>query len=1573
MKLKACVAALLGGWCVWNGSVSGQDLPPSAPYYALSYWTFSDTNDWTSDLGSKPLSYSNLGVSELGDGTALVVDSTNAAWLAYPVIDGDLTNLVIGAPGSVAFWFAPSWSGTNMGGPGPGMWGRLIEAGTYTTNASIGWWSLYTDPAGCNLYFSAQTNNGLSAVYLSAPIAWTTNKWHFVTLTYSSTNASLYLDGTLATNQASGVTLSPPASALTNGFSIGSSGNGSNQAHGMFDDLESYGYVLSAHTISNFFNGSGVQYWANPLNSANLASAPYDPPYPSPGFRAIMGTGYVHLVSFATNCATNLNVWMTNVTAELTNNGTMDLTFTIGGGAPDVAYDVFATGGLVGNSITNAQWYWLGQGYACSTYVITNLPGTTAMFVLGTPQDSDGDGLTDAYEVLVSKTDPHNLDTYGNGWPDWWQVVHYGTNVVDPFGDSDGDGWTNLQEYQRGTDPNHFDTPPPPQNVTAKVDASGTNITITWTSGGGPVTNYVIERTFNGFAESSASSIGSVASNVFSFADTSSQVLFRDPYSQPEYFVRANFANGSSAVSGGATVSFPALSTAMTIVRGPGGNPYMVLASPPSDFSNMLLFWKGDSFPNSNSISATNFVNGVAALPSDAASSMPPMQTDFAFQLFGASSGFSESYLADANPINGSANEEAWGSSSAYSFVDARRHLKENLMFLLRSAGRNTAFGYAYPQEIFFEGGSYSSDTTAHPETDFVRPLGSTNYEYYGFHYFSPSLNCSVREELRPVQENFLWSNFVFNASTYLDGNLGYALDCPLVSLRLLNDPLNASYAGSGTESNVPVALVNSSAQWLYYGGIWPDEDSCGLSRDVGIGTNGAGKFLMSSGGKNCFGLNFESAQVDYGTSPLEPGTPGNVTDGGYSVNCWPQTDIPSLETVDYFFVSQTPYFNFNAAYGTPRPPLPGSPDFTVTNTSPLLITGLGQSMNVAGWAKQAILNGYSNKFAYLEQYFDKAYMMGTNGAADTNKPTGVLSPYGDFMPTDPGAVALITMPDIDTGQRGTGVVNVIKLQLDVNHDGVMDLSLSGPDNTFQDRPFVFWINNDLDLSNDLTNDPGKDVEPLSPSDIDSELVNIDSQRDLEDFARLWIVGMPSLSPSNGYQITLGWNVITGSPAISLVSAVETNGGVGYLTNTDVALAQIATDGHGSGPGHKFAYVGPLVPYTFPSDFFTNGATKYLLFEGAGAGAGQLVLTIKNGSNVVAQTSAWLELHDVQDFFEQAYATNVTSSKPPSSLVSDFGIARHATTIAQDETNQIVVFIHGINNTVADYEASSATIYKRLYWSGYRGRFAAFRWPCAYLYPTARNPFLYNLGEFFAFKSGTALRNYLSSLKSDRPDLAGYAINLYAHSQGNVVTSEALLQGAPFDNYILSQGAFPAHCYDTNAPFLQKLLDAETNSVNAVQTPFYPVDGGYHGYCSPIHGNLINFFNTNDFALASGVTAGLQTNWEENQRTQKPEAFLGGPSYIYAPSTHITTGYYTFGSYTVTDLQEIKALVARSRSRAVGAQGGLGGVINGEVNLQDSFDFGKTRSEHSAQFNRPIQTSKGYWDEVVRTFSPATP
>ena len=160
----------------------------------------------------------------LATAASLVVDTNVPAWLQYNVYENDgTTNLTVDS-GTVTFWFAPSsWSSTNAGGTGPGEYGRLFEVGSYTPDSSYGWWSIYVDDGGNNIYFSAQTNDLSSSLttYLSAPISWTTNYFHFVALTYSATNTALYLDGVLATN-GPGVTVYPGPDVLTNGFYIGS-------------------------------------------------------------------------------------------------------------------------------------------------------------------------------------------------------------------------------------------------------------------------------------------------------------------------------------------------------------------------------------------------------------------------------------------------------------------------------------------------------------------------------------------------------------------------------------------------------------------------------------------------------------------------------------------------------------------------------------------------------------------------------------------------------------------------------------------------------------------------------------------------------------------------------------------------------------------------------------------------------------------------------------------------------------------------------------------------------------------------------------------------------------------------------------------------------------------------------------------------------------------------------------------------------------------------------------------------------------------------------------------------------
>ena len=77
------------------------------------------------------------------------------------------------------------------------------------------------------------------------------------------------------------------------------------------------------------------------------------------------------------------------------------------------------------------------------------------------------------------------------------------------------------------------------------------------------------------------------------------------------------------------------------------------------------------------------------------------------------------------------------------------------------------------------------------------------------------------------------------------------------------------------------------------------------------------------------------------------------------------------------------------------------------------MIASVGTPTVIGGWAKFSLRN--SSKFAYLGQYYITNSFVMTNGIVTTNT-TGVVSPYGDFFPTQPGMVAMVTMPDIDTG-----------------------------------------------------------------------------------------------------------------------------------------------------------------------------------------------------------------------------------------------------------------------------------------------------------------------------------------------------------------------------------------------------------------------------------------------------------------------------------------------------------------------------------------------------------------------------
>lgn len=89
----------------------------------------------------------------------------------------------------------------------------------------------------------------------------------------------------------------------------------------------------------------------------------------------------------------------------------------------------------------------------------------SAFFKLGTRLDTDEDGLSDAFELLVSHTSETNADTDGDGLSDSDELT-LGTNPLSS--DSDGDGIPDAAELANATDPMNPDTIPP-QFLTSPV------------------------------------------------------------------------------------------------------------------------------------------------------------------------------------------------------------------------------------------------------------------------------------------------------------------------------------------------------------------------------------------------------------------------------------------------------------------------------------------------------------------------------------------------------------------------------------------------------------------------------------------------------------------------------------------------------------------------------------------------------------------------------------------------------------------------------------------------------------------------------------------------------------------------------------------------------------------------------------------------------------------------------------------------------------------------------------------------------------------------------------------------
>ena len=499
-------------------------------------------------------------------------------------------------------------------------------------------------------------------------------------------------------------------------------------------------------------------------------------------------------------------------------------------------------------------------------------------------------------------------------------------------------------------------------------------------------------------------------------------------------------------------------------------------------------------------------------------------------------------------------------------------------------------------------------------------------------------------------------------------------------------------------------------------------------------------------------------------------------------------------------------------------------------------------------------------------------------------------------------------------------------IAVDANRDGTIAFSGEARDTTSQDAPFRFWCNDDNDGL------PNSEGDVVGPSSADHEDGVIQTARDLEDFARLWLKfdAFQKEISEGTYRIGLKWKT-TGSPSIKVYKSTDTNGSDSYLKDEADALKQIS--------GKDTETIGTVAGETsliLPKALWSSSSLQEkscFLFEASQEGKGQLVLTIEksDGTEIGEAPGVWLDLKNVKAMYQSS--TNNVFEQPP------------------DEAKQAILFVHGWNMSPDGSRNFAETMFKRIWHRGFKGRFAYFRWNTDWSDAFDNVPGVgqaaeayfanYNDSEYTAWtQAGSQLTEFVQQVPSD------YTKNIAAHSMGNIVVGSALVAGMTVNNYAMMQAAVPAACYDEREAIRQTQTATHTVKLNfwgnqlpvgrvTVWDEESPDDDpdsitrnlAYRGMLKNIgqHCNPINFYLPADNATSYA--------WEINNDVTKPPGGMsasfryrrenpnGKKLYKYNVNHNEIIDYYLSSRY------EAVSFACRTWGKAVGAEARTEGAI----------------------------------------------
>ena len=532
------------------------------------------------------------------------------------------------------------------------------------------------------------------------------------------------------------------------------------------------------------------------------------------------------------------------------------------------------------------------------------------------------------------------------------------------------------------------------------------------------------------------------------------------------------------------------------------------------------------------------------------------------------------------------------------------------------------------------------------------------------------------------------------------------------------------------------------------------------------------------------------------------------------------------------------------------------------------------------------------------------------------------------------------------------------QMYVDGNWDGIIK------DEDPRDRRLDdFWINNDIDTKEktNVTGFAGEIIGYYSEEDRKSGTPNCNDEkinclRDLEDFKVLKITsGMETLPDSWSSQVKVSIRTLQEN-GIRLFSFTPDEDILTYLTDFSVGETLIEKD-----------------TTVTPDDLvIRNNTGDMFLFEARNA-VQAVVLELKYNNIVIAKDIINMEVRESSSFVD------VNMIYPAGSSLAPYYVFTYPR-IRFEEEKDLLLLVHGMNMGGEDdreLRGWAETIHKRLKHMGFYGTVAAVKW--------VDSGFLaYNDSEYTAWKSGVTLSNYISGLLQ-----RGVRVNILAHSQGNVVTGQALriLPPQSVKTYIATQAAISGHCYGS---MVNPTINGETVDIDNLISEGPDIYMYYHSgkpdhlsgnppkpdlpYLSsvPQKTNMINYYNYSDYALSF---------WEINNYLKRRNLSMffydAEKDDYYYINLLGNYKYLTADDRADGDMDnrfEIFSYVAYSHSHALGV---------GEIAGKNNFDLEKnifknhpnkcvnedSHLYHSWQFLQSFSETKEYWLHIVKDIS----